>query len=169
MAWKTVEQDERTEIMRAISWAQPAFRRDPARCAVDTLELPFYPGSQLLKVTARELPGKPLWYVRLPQRVVVLDRQSESVNHCNASAPLVLTDKTIYSYLKFWYYFTADQRVFEAKVKRSAVGYTGKVWLYDHGAFHELDVNVSPRGTVTALDKSPMPGVPNFEAGEFSL
>jgi len=169
MAWKNPDQDEKVEIIGAISRAQPAFRRDSSRCIIETLELPFYPGAHLLKVTTRELPGKPLWYVRLPEKVEPLDRQAESIHHCNMDAPLVLNDKTIYPYLRFWYYFSAGARVFEARIKRSAVGYTGKVWLFEKSQFFETDLNINARGLVTPLEKIALENVPEFDAGEFSF
>lgn len=169
MAWKNVEGEEKAGIVQSVTWAQPAFRRDPARLAVDMLELPFYPGGQLLRLTTQELPGKPLWHVRLPQKVETLERKADSIHHCNILAPLMLNDKNIYDYLKFWYYFTEGSRVFESKVKRSAVGYSGKVWLFEQEIFFEADVNVNPHGLVTLLDKEEMPDVPDFKVGDFDL
>ena len=98
-----------------------------------------------------------------------MGRDIDAVHHCNAEAPLVLNDDTIYTYLKFRYFFAEGARVFELKVKNSAVGYSGKIWLFRRGGFFEIDVNVSARGNVTELEKHPLPDISGIADGEFGL
>jgi hypothetical protein len=169
MAWKNADPEERAEIISAIGRSNPAFRRDPERCYIGTLALPFYPGGFVSRVAARDIPGSLLWYVCLPQESVALNSAPNAINHCNTAAPLTLADSAIAAYVKFRYYFTSGARLFESKVKRSAVGYTGKIWLFEKEGFFELDVNISPRGVVTELEKLQLHEVPDFTAGEFDL
>ena len=169
MAWKSAEFGEKGGIVEGIHKASPALRLNAERCFIDTLDLTFYPKSRLLKLTGDGVPHPPLWYVQLPQAVVPMDGSFTSISNCNAAAPLVLNDATVYAYVKFRYFFAGETRVFEASIKRSPVGYTGKIWLYQKKTFYEMDVNISARGVVTELEKNTVPDVPDFEADEFGL
>lgn len=172
MSWKDADRDERSEIIAAITRSHPAFRRDPERCQAASLDLPFYPGARLVRLTARDIPGSTLWYACLPQEAVALAPGPgglAAINHCNIAAPLVLNDATAAPYLRFRYYFASGARLFEARIKRSAVGYTGKIWVFEQEKFFEIDINLSPRGLVTELEKVRMEDVPDFMPGEFAL
>ncbi len=149
MAWENAGPGQRENIIQAISRNYPAFRRTPERCLVDLLGLSFYPGGKLVRLSTRDVPGSLLWFVYMPQETVALNSGPAAIDHCNAVAPLSFNDISVFDYIKFRYYFGSDTRLFEARVKRSAVGYTGKVWVFEKENFFEIDLNISPRGTLT--------------------
>jgi hypothetical protein len=169
VAWKSAAAEERAELVGLVTRSYPAFRRDPARCLADVLALPFYPEGRLVRLSARDVPGKTQWYVCLADRAVAMGDGMDGINACNASAPLMLNDGNIAAYLRYYLHFSAGMRLFESKVKRSSVGYTGKIWYFSDERFFEADVNVSPRGLVVELEKTELHDVPPFAAGEFDL
>lgn len=169
MTWKSAGLEEKTEIIALIGRSTPAFRRDPERCLIDTLDLPFYPGGRLARIRARDVPGGLLWYTCLPETAVAMNAQMASVNACNAAGPLMIKDGNVHDYVRFMYYFTSGARLFESRAKRSSVGYTGKIWLFEGQRFFEIDINISPRGIVTELEKVEVPDVPPFEPGDFDI
>jgi hypothetical protein len=168
-AWRQADPDERDALVVAAGTANPAFRRAPERCLVDMLDLQFYPQGRLFRVTTRDIPGSAQWYVLLPQETVPLAEGADAIMHCNAIAPLTLNEAMIFDYVRFHYFFAAACRVFEARIKRSAVGYTGKIWLYENRNFFEVDVNVSTRGLVAELERVQIPDIPDFVPEAFTL
>jgi hypothetical protein len=169
MAWEHPALEQKAKIVRLIGRNHPAFRRDPERCSIDTLNLPFYPGGKLARLTAQNIPDSVLWYVCLPEESVALTGGFFAIDHCNAAAPLTINHSTIFAYIKFRYYFGAGSRLFEARIKRSAVGYSGKIWLFEGNDFLEIDINISPRDILTELEKTVMTDVPNFAPALFDL
>src|SRR5690606_39082229 len=118
--------------------------------------------TRLLKLMGPGVPEAPRWYVRLPGETVRIDGGMSGIHYCNAHAPLTVTDDTIYAYTRFYYYFASGARVFEGRIKRSSVGYTGKIWFYEKKSFFESDVNITAKGLVTELERVPVPDVPDF-------
>jgi hypothetical protein len=169
LVWTSAGSEAKAEIIARIGRNYPAFKRDPERCIVDILPLSFYPDSRLIRLSTRDIPGSMLWYVVLPQETVAMNGGIASVNQCNSAAPLMLRDANVHDYVKFRYYFMGGVRLFESKAKRSAVGYSGKIWVFEKEKFFEIDVNISPRGLVIELEKMELHDVPQFSPGDFDL
>lgn len=169
MTWKNAGSDVKADIIKRIGRNYPAFKRDPERCLIETLDLPFYPDGRLARLSARDIPGSLLWYTCLSETAIAMNGGLSSINEGNSAGPLMLKDENIHDYVRFHYYFTGGLRLFESKVKRSAVGYTGKIWVFEKEKFFDIDVNISPRGIVTELEKVQLHDVPQFVPGDFDL
>ena len=162
MQWTTVEGDGKAVLVKAI---EKVDRQAPTLGTVmQAMPLSFYPDGQLLRLAAAEGPR---WYVYMPGKVVRLDGGLGSIHRCNEDAPLALNDDTVHPYLHFHYFFAEGARLFEARVKRSAVGYTGKIWVFEKKGFFEHDINLTPRGLLTALERVQIPDVPMMVEEEF--
>ncbi len=169
MGWQTPGAQEIVDLIRDINKLEPALRFNPDATVLEKLALPFYPEGVLLKALKAERFGDPLWYVRIPAEMVALDGSLANIHHLNDVAPLSLTAENILDYLKFRYYFGCKIQIFESQVKRSAVGYTGKIWGFDGGACFEADININARGMIVELERVSVPDVPKFSPGEFTL
>ena len=169
MGCQTPNVKEADMFIDSVNRIEPALRFMPDKTLLEKLPLPFYPDAVLLKMAKIDSFGDPLWYVHTPTETVAMDGSLANIHHLNDNAPLNLTQDNIYAYLKFRYYFGRKCQIFEAQVKRSAVGFSGKVWEFKDGLFFEVDINVTPRGIVVELDRAAIPDVPAFSPGEFSL
>jgi hypothetical protein len=156
MVWKTAEADEKLALVRDINRIEPVTRFSPDESRVEILPLPFYPGGTLVLAAKAGMKGTaaasaPLWYVRLPKEIVVLDGSVANIHHLNAAAPLLLNQQTIADYLKFRLYF-CKQGWLEgvlATEHQGAFNATARI-LEKDGAF-EATLTVSPRGEVNVL------------------
>lgn len=169
VVWRSTDAEERAKAIEMIGRTHPSFRRDPARCVAESLDLPFYPGGRLIRLSARDVPGSILHFALLPERAVPMNEGLSSVNQCNSAGPLLLTTENIHDYVRFYCHFARGAQLFESRVKRSPVGFSGKIWIFERGKFFEIDTNVAVRGLVVELEKTELPDVPPFEPTEFDL
>jgi hypothetical protein len=169
LVWTSAGTEAKTEILKRIARNHPAFKREPERCTIDVLALPFYPEGQLARISARDIPGSTLWFTLLPQESVAMNNGVAGVHQCNSAGPLMLRDANIHDYVKFRYFFSGGGRLFESRAKRSAVGYSGKIWVFEKEGFFEIDVNITTRGLVVELEKVEMHDMPSFDPGDFDL
>lgn len=163
-----MEGADKSALVTAMGRDAPFGPFAPEACVLEQVTLPFYPDSVLLRATVQGL-SQPLWYARLPEQMVRLDGGIARIHACNDIGPLRLNDDTVHAYLRFHYYFSGGRTLFEARIKRSAVGYTGKLWVFERAVFHEQDVNITPRGVIIVLDDMTVPDVPELMDREFSF
>ncbi|MDD9901163.1 MAG: hypothetical protein OXT65_09320 [Alphaproteobacteria bacterium] len=169
MKWRQMEDHEVEALLPTLSRLGGLRDVDAAACRFEDIGLPFYHFGNLIRVTVPDNHDF-VWYVRLEDESITrLDGHEHSVHACNDRAPLTLTDELINPYVRFMCYFSGLGKVFELRVKRSAVGYTGKVWIFEDDGFFEHDVNVTVRGVLVTLERTPVADVPQFFDASFSL
>lgn len=167
MAMRSATQEEKAEILER---TRPFLRQSQIDDYVtEVISLPFYPATRLIKLITRDSPIKKYAFVFTAAETFRLDHSPGQIQACNAAAPLVLSEASIHAYIKFCYFYGSNKHIFESKIRRSAVGYSGKIWVFEKEGFFETDINISMHGTVTELEKTPIPDVPEFDQGDFSL
>ncbi len=166
MAFRSATQDEKQEILeRARSFLH---QHHIETYTTEIIQLPFYPDTRLVRLET-PAPSKKYAFIFTSTETFFLQPHSGAVQTCNAHAPLMLSEAAIHGYARFFYFYERGLHVFEAKIRRSAVGYSGKIWVFEPGGFFETDINISMHGSITELEKTPIPDVPEFDHSDFVL
>jgi hypothetical protein len=154
MNWKTAAADDKLTLIRAVQAIEPALRFPPGQTSVETLSLPFYPNTLLLRFD-KDLPqAAPLWYLKLPREIVALEGSIANIHYANAAAPLRLTAETVADYLKFYLYFARRSWLDGAVIApQEENGFRATARLRDGSGAYEALCDISPRGEMRELKK----------------
>lgn len=103
-AFKKLEGDEAAALLARINPAFDLSDFTPGTAAVLTHGLSFYPGYQFVEITDHShSPAKTACAIYKDNTVVPLTWNNEPLYALNDSAPIVLNDKTVIDYAKFFF------------------------------------------------------------------
>lgn len=88
MSWEPLPIDEKADVLRELQRIERIYRFNPDETLVEFLDLPFYTDARLLRVEKVNFYAQPLWYVQLPEEIVVLDGSIANIRYLDTAAPL---------------------------------------------------------------------------------